>query len=238
MRSLTKLIESEIDDFKILGVVDSVEQAVSWFKTFKHPDIVFLDIQLADGLSFEIFKQIEIESSVIFITAFDHYALRAFRVNGLDYLLKPIEKHEFRSALEKHERRSAPLNFDYSKIMETLSAQNKQFKERILVKLGDKYIHISMDDIAYIFAEDGVTFSVTTNGSRHLIDYTLEGLFNSLNPAHFFRINRKIIIHVQSLQRTHSYINGRLKLELEPAPSFDVIVSRDTASGFKEWLDR
>lgn len=236
-KRLQQLIRIEIPAADIVAVIDSVKNAVEWLSSNNHPAIIFMDIQLADGLSFGIFEKITISSSVIFTTAFDHYAVKAFRVNGLDYLLKPVDPKELKVAIQKYFQVQSK-NIDYTSIIESLAKTQTTYKERLLIKLGNKLLHVPTDKIAYAFSEDGTTFAVTTDNVTHLADYTLEHLHENLDPACFFRISRKAIIHIQSLVRSHAYFNSRLKLDLTPTPTFDAIVSREKVNDFKQWLDR
>ena len=240
-KRLTKLINQFRPDCMILEVLDSVEGAIEWLETFKSPDLIFMDIQLADGLSFEIFNQTEITSPIIFTTAYDEYALQAFKVNSIDYLLKPIDPDDLEKALmqyAKYHENNHPTN-DTASIAQLLQTfAKKEYKERFLIKTGQQLTYLPVENIAYFYSDDGLIFASQKNGKRHNLDYTLDQLTAILNPDDFFRINRKIVIHLQAIQKIHTYFNSRLKLKLIPATELETIVSRDRVSDFKKWLDK
>ncbi len=235
-KRLTKLLKGSQPDAEVLEVLDSVEDSVTWFQSHSEPDLVFMDIQLADGQSFEIFEQCSFESPVIFTTAYDEYALKAFKVNSLDYLLKPIDPEELKAALDKFDRKLA--SGVSSKLLKELRQQlQPSYKERFLIKIGDQLKYIPVRDVAYFQAKEGGVFLHTEMGKRLLIDHKLEDLEQLLDPAAFLRINRAFVIQLKSVQKIHSYFNSRYKLELNPATKEEVIVSRDRSKNFKKWLD-
>jgi len=240
-KRLTKMVKQYRADCEILEVLDSVEGAVEWLETYKRPDLIFMDVQLADGISFEIFGQTEVTSPIVFTTAYDEYALRAFKVNSLDYLLKPIDPEELEKALCQYDKYHQNKNktVDNSAIEQLLSTlTKKEYKERFLVKIGQQLTYLRVVDIAYFYSDEGLIFACQQNGKRHNLDYTLDQLADVINPADFFRINRKIITNLKSIKKIHTYFNSRLKLELAPATSLETIVSRDRVSDFKKWLDK
>ena len=239
---LKQLIAECKPDAEIINVIDSVEASVLWFKTFAAPDLIFMDIQLADGLSFDIFLQTEVLAPVIFTTAFDQYSLKAFKVNSIDYLLKPIGADDLCAALEKYERyyekKSAlPERAIFEQLLQSMT-QKPHYKERFLVKTGQSMIHIGIDQTAYFFSEDSMVQVQTTGVKKYFIEQTLDHLEPILNPTSFFRINRKIILKIDAIQKIHPYFNNRLKLDLLPAFKEDVIVSRERVKEFKEWVDQ
>ncbi len=240
-KRLTKLVKQFRPEIEVLEVLDSVEHTVEWLETYKKPDLIFMDVQLADGVSFEIFGQTEVTSPIIFTTAYDEYALQAFKVNSLDYLLKPIDPEELEKALfqyDKYFKKNSKVvdNSAIEQLLQTLT--QKEYKERFLVKIGQQLTYLKVSDIAYFYSEDGLIFACQQNGKRHNLDYTLDQLIEVLNPADFFRINRKIITHLPSIKKIHTYFNSRLKLELFPATELETIVSRDRVGDFKRWLDK
>jgi len=240
-KRLTKLIQQEEAEAKIVGTLDSVESAVKWLKTFKTPDLVFMDIQLADGLSFDIFTKVEINSPIIFTTAYDQYALQAFKVNSVDYLLKPIDPDELRKAFAKFKMVYAhePTTYDQGAIEQLIQAMTKKdYKERFLVKTGQHLQYINVEDIAYFYSEDGLVHLQTNTTKRYIIDYTLDQLEGMIDPHCFFRINRKIITNICAVKKIHTYFNSRLLLDLAPKINLEVIVSRDRVGDFKQWLDK
>ncbi len=233
-RQLTKLLTLSRPSFQVLEALDSVDSAVRWLRTFPVPDLIFMDIQIADGLSFDIFRQTAVKSPVIFTTAFDHYAVQAFKVNAIDYLLKPIDPADLDRALDKFESQRVNTTFDYEAMARFF--QNDTYKDRFLVKNGQHFAFIQAADIAYLRSADGLTQAFCHNGKKHFIDHTLEELERLLDPRDFFRISRNMTLRVSAIQKIHPHLNGRLKLETSPPAPEDVLVSRERASEFKAWL--
>ena len=239
-KQLQKLLQKARGNTKVLEHLDSIESSVAWFTKYGMlPDLIFMDIQLADGLSFQIFQEIDITKPIIFTTAFDQYMLHAFKVNSIDYLLKPIDPDDLSHALDKYEKfysKQAPL--DYSQLISAIKHPQKEYQQRFLIKAGQELRFIQTQNIGYFYSEQGLVFAVQNDGKKFNIDFTLEQLAEKLDPKFFFRINRKFIIHVSSIHRIHTYFNGRLKLDLKPDCSLDVIVSRDRVGDFKDWLNQ
>lgn len=240
-RRLQKLLEEINDNIEILEVLDTVEESVSWLKTNTAPELIFMDIQLSDGISFDIFDQVTVTSPVIFTTAFDEYMLKAFKVNSIDYLLKPIKKEELVQSLEKYD--SLRKNFSASspdlnlkELVESVRLDDRKFKSRFLVKMGDKLIAIETSDIAYFYTHHGVVYLMTNKSNKYLIDYNLDELQQSLDPDVFYRANRQFILHFKSIQVVHKYHKGKLLVELDPKIEDQVIVSTEKATDFKNWL--
>ena len=247
------IIEDEINAFEYLQSIlrklrpeailqahlESVEDAVNWLYQNNQPDLIFLDIQLSDGLSFEIFKHIEVKSPIIFTTAFDQYAIDAFKVNSIDYLLKPIHIDELKRALNKYDQQKVLSNGDLSERIQSIFGKiNKQKKNRCLIKKGNHFEFINIDEIAFVNSEDGLTFLHTFNGKRHLYANTVEGLMNTLDEAAFFQINRGQIVNINAIQKFHSYFNQRLKIEMNiPGEKVELVVSRSKVPHFKNWVD-
>lgn len=239
-KRLTQLIVECQPSCEIVETIDSVEGAVKYLTNFQQPDLIFMDIQLADGLSFDIFSQTEVQAPVIFTTAYDQYTLKAFKVNSIDYLLKPIDPEELVAAFVKYEKLNQGQNNNVNQKMIAQLVANlstKSYKERFLVKIGQQLNYIAIEDIAYFFSEDGFVHAQTFQNKRHILDYTLDQLEGLIDPKDFFRINRKMVIKLPSIKKIHTYFNSRLKLELLPASHLEVIVSRDRVSDFKQWLD-
>lgn len=238
-RRIAQLIKECRPNAEILGPLDSVEAAVEWCSKHAAPDLAFMDIQLADGLSFEIFEATTIKCPVIFTTAYDEYAIKAFKVNSIDYLLKPINKTDLGAAFDKYDqlRAAATPTFDISELVKNFSRQN-DYKTRFLVKQGQRLIPIDIENVAYFFAEDKLVFLVTTDNHKYIVDYTLEQLEGQLNPQHFFRANRKVITTLAAVKDIHLSFNGKLKLYLKPdfTGKEEIFVSRERASDFKSWL--
>lgn len=219
----------------------SVEEAVQWFGSNQEPDLIFLDIQLSDGLSFEIFEQVEINSAIIFTTAYDEYALRAFKLNSIDYLLKPIQEDELANAIQKFQsNRAAIFGFNEQlnlfKQFMTNSSQ-PEYKERFSVKIGSQLKIIQLKEIMCFYSENKATYIKTIEDRNYLIDLSLEEIEKILNPNLFFRINRKFIIELTSIKEISIYSNSRLKISLLKYDNDDLIVSREKVNDFKKWIE-
>ena len=238
---LKRLVKACLPTAEIGPQIDSVEDAVLELGKNAKPDLIFMDVELADGLSFEIFREVKVEAPVIFVTAYDHYALKAFQVDGLHYVLKPIEAEALQQAIAKFQahRRSTARENDYAQLLHLLEAQpQKQYKERFLIKQGSQLSFVAVSDVAWFQAQSGYVCLVTQDGFQTVVDFTLEQLRAELDPSRFFQVNRKFVLSIGSIQRIEPYFNHRLQLTLSPAPGEEVIVSRDRVAGFKAWLDR
>jgi two-component system response regulator LytT len=236
---LVKAIDSSIE---IVGNTRSIKSSVEWLLQHKHPDIILMDIELTDGQSFEIFNHVNIKSMVIFTTSYDEYALQAFKVNSVDYLLKPIKREELKNALEKYQQwqqkfSSSSLNIEHL-INELKQQQSPSWRSRFLVKVGQKLISIETPEIAYFYAEGRLSYFITWDKQKHILDYTIEELEQMLDPKQFYRANRGFIIHIKAVSQIHNYFNGKLKLELQPAIDKEVLISREKATEFKEWMGK
>ncbi|MFZ4796788.1 MAG: LytR/AlgR family response regulator transcription factor [Bacteroidia bacterium] len=222
----------------ILATADSIESAVIAINDNPETELLLMDIELADGQSFEIFNRININCPVVFTTAYDEFALKAFKVNSIDYLLKPIEKEELKLALEKFKTiYQNNSNTDSLKLMlEQINLNKNTKKERFLVKLGDRLISVSTNDIAYFNSKDKLTFLVTKNSNKYVVDYTLDELNLILDSKNFFHLNRQFIAAFSSIINIHTYFNGKLKIQLFPTVDEEVIVSREKANELKNWL--
>ena len=224
-------------EFELLDIVDTVEDSVAWFKTHEAPDLVFMDIQLADGLSFEIFSQVPVKSPIIFTTAFDQYAIKAFKVNSVDYLLKPIQQADLRSALQKFTDSRQGKSMDMDIVSRMLAdLQRSQERKGILVKEGDGFVQIQIADLLYVYSEDSITFGVTTS-KRFIIEETLDELQTSLNASEFYRINRGQLVAKKAIKKIDRYFNHRLKLTVANDREMEFIVSRPQTTSFKAWLN-
>lgn len=236
---LSKLLKSVDANIEIVDVIDSVETAISYLKHKSGLDLIFMDIQLSDGLSFDIFNETEVKVPIIFTTAFDQYTLSAFKVHSIDYLLKPIEPEELSAAIDKFKEyfsnEASVDNNDLHKLVKDLMP--KKYKERFLVKTRKELKYVAIDQIAYFYSEDGYTHLVTHTGQKQIIDYKLDELEAMVDPDKYFRINRKMIVELHSILKIETYFNSRLKLKLNPPHPSDVIVSRERCTKFKFWLD-
>lgn len=221
-------------------LLHSVEESIDWFQNNIHPDLIFLDIQLSDGLSFEIFEQIDIKSAVIFTTAYDEYALRAFKLNSIDYLLKPIDEDELEIAIKKFKnqlQKSSVSNLDFEMIKKMLLGnETKEFKSRYSVKIGQQLKVISIDEVECFYSENKGTYLHTFENRNYLLDSTLEQIEEELNPKSFYRVSRKFIIPLKAIHEIQVYSNSRLKVILPSYNEEEVIVSREKVSDFKSWI--
>lgn len=229
---------------QIIEYLDSIEDSVEWLKTNARPDLIFMDIQLADGLSFEIFNQVQVMAPVVFTTAYDEYAIRAFKVNSIDYLLKPVEEEALQAALLKFEKMKQqysevpkPTYLSTSQIDQLLRLGKSDYKTRFVSVIGDKIKHVGVEQIAYFFADDNTVYLVTLDRKKLIINYTLDDLEPLLDPRQFFRVNRKYLAKISAIGDVNKYFNSRLKITLLPPVEDEVLVSRRRVQGFLEWMD-
>jgi len=236
LQSMVKKMQPKAN---ILAHLDSVEDSVNWLHQHEQPDVIFMDIQLADGLCFEIFNYVKVKAPIIFTTAFDQYAIEAFKVNSIDYLLKPVNPEDLMKALQKYQAQQAATAGAFNQQIQSVFGQlNRQKKHRCLVKRGNHFEFIEVSDIAFVHSESSITFLHTFDGKRHLYNNTIEGLVKSLDETLFFQISRHQIVNINAVQKIHPYFNQRLKLELNtPTESIEFLVSRSKISSFKNWID-
>jgi len=236
---LEKLVLQSSFEIKVIGRVDSVKNAIKWFLKNPAPELIFMDIDLGDGLCFEIFEVIDLKSPIIFTTAYDEYAIQAFKVNSVDYLLKPVNKEELEQAVQKHTQVSEAYSSSLNKNIEKAAKMvTKGFKERFIIKIGEHLKTLTAKEIGFIFSRDKASYAVTLENRNYLIDYTLDNLEGLLDSKRFFRINRKYIVSYKSIKDIITYSNSRLRLILNGSEDNDIIVSRDRVNNFKSWLDR
>lgn len=235
-RRLIKLINDIIPDCEIFGNLDTVTSSVEWLNNNPQPDLIFLDIQLADGISFEIFEHVKVTSPIIFCTAFDQYAIKAFKLNSIDYLLKPVDPDELKNALNKFQSGRKAPEITLDQIRDLLQPVQKVYKNRFLVKIGERIQTIAIDEIGIFYSEDKVTFLMTKQGKKFIIDHTLDEVENLLDPELFFRLNRKYISSIGAIKGVFTYSNSRLKIQLENSSDNDILISREKMAGFKNWL--
>lgn len=222
-------------------MLHSVDESIEWFQNNEHPDLIFLDIQLSDGLSFEIFETVTVKSAIIFTTAYDEYALQAFKLNSIDYLLKPIDDNELAKAFSKYTERTQKqqsVTLDFSEIQKLLVNPNEQrYKKRFSVKVGQHLKLISVDDVECFYSENKGTYLYSKNGRNYLLDTTLEQLEEELSPHTFFRINRKFFVNINAIKDMVSYTNSRIQIHLNTFNAHGVIVARERVKAFKTWLE-
>lgn len=239
---LKKTLVSLDSNIEVVAELPSVQDSVNWFKSSPEVDLVFTDIQLTDGHSFEIFPQVEINVPIIFVTAFDEFAIRAFELNSIDYLLKPYDEIALERALDKFKKMSSMFqsteSIDLSELKQLITGSNPNgYKKHLLAKIGDEYRRIGCEDIAYFEAEGNTVFLTTREKKRLIIEYSLDELSSYIDPQEFYRINRQILINHTAIKKIHKYFNHRLKLQVYPEANQDVLVSRARVNGFLEWLD-
>ncbi len=238
---LIELIQDLRPGTEVLASLKSVEAALLWLENNQEPDLIISDIELLDGSSFEIFDQHPLQCPVIFTTAYNQYAIKAFDVNSVDYLLKPIQKEKLSQAMEKYDQRKGALNsnsLDIEKIREVIQGSNVQYKSRFLVKYGQRIKAIPVEQIAYFFSQDKLTYLVTFDGKKLPLDQTLEELDGVLDPKNYFRVNRKFIVHFDAVSDIHPYFKGRVKLVLQPESTEEIVISSEKTPVFKQWLDQ
>lgn len=236
---LKKMITGELPGANILPPIVSIKSAIEWFSSNPAPDLIFLDVHLADGQSFEIFKQVKVTRPIIFTTAYDQYALEAFKLSSIDYLLKPIKKEELKRAIEKFLHLTPPPNSEANiqKLLSTLQGQPTAYKQRFVVKYGEHIKTLEMADSAYFYTENKANFLVTKDNKRYAIDYNLDQLEEVLDPKKFFRINRQFIIGFHAITEMFSYSKSRVLIKLNPPSKLETIVSSERSASFKSWLD-
>lgn len=236
-RRLQRMVEKL--GMPVSDMLHSVEEAIEWFGRNEHPDLIFLDIQLSDGLSFEIFDAVEVKSAVIFTTAYDEYALRAFKLNSIDYLLKPIDDEELQEALEKYRDRipASRIQLDFEEVKKMLiNPLDRQHKKRFTVKIGQHLKMVQIEEIECFYSENKGTYIHTSEGRNYLLDTTLDALEDELPPDTFYRVSRKFYVNIKAIKDIISYTNARLKLKLYRYNGQEIIVSRERVRDFKDWL--
>jgi len=241
LRLLEGMIKKLRPGWEVVKTFESVKSSIEWLQQNPHPDLFFMDIQLADGLCFSIFDQVEVKSMVIFTTAYDNYAIRAFKVNSIDYLLKPFKEKDLEAAIEKFENfrqlsEKVASNQDYSEILEAIREGEKKYRKRFLVSKGAAFYKLPVEDIAYFYSETRTTTAVTFNRQNHVVDFSLEALEEQLDPETFFRVNRQVVVNIQSIEKIENYFGGKLKVRMNPPFENEVVVSRLKAMDFKAWV--
>lgn len=248
VKKLKKTLLSVDESANVVGEADSIKSTVSWLENNPSPDLILMDIELADGQSFEIFNHVQVKSPVIFITSYDEYALKAFKVNSVDYLLKPVQKEDLSLALDKYRQmkkmyaaeKEASSSISIDALVKELQQklQTKEYRKRFLVKHGQKLVSVDVDEIAYFFSDGRLNFFKTTDNRKFVVDYTMDELNDMLDPDKYFRISRSFFISVNSVSQIHDYFGNRLMLQLKPETDKEAIVSREKVSDFKNWLGK
>lgn len=236
-KSLTRTLKQNFPDLEIIGTTDSVKNTVEWLQT-NQPDLIFMDIELSDGICFEIFRQTEVKAKVIMTTAYDSYALKAFEAGSVDYLLKPIDVTDLQRAVGRCRTRENNINIEA--LMKALSEQapQKEYKERYIIKINDRIVPLNVSDIAYVYSEDKNNYLVTTDGQKYIIDSSLDVMNEELDPKNFFRISRSCIVSINSIKSIVKQPGGRLRINAYPAPPYEMTVSRSRVDDFLLWLEK
>lgn len=245
-KKLTKTVASVDESAEVIGVADSIQGTVEWLNNNPTPDLILMDIELADGQSFEIFGLTEVKSPVIFTTSYDEFALQAFKVNSIDYLLKPVQKEDLEAALNKFKQLKSMYKEDkkedvsIEQIVKELQQklQPKEYRKRFLVKHGQKLISIEIDEIAYFFSDGRLNFFKTLDNRKFVVDYTMDEMEEMLDPDKYFRISRSFYVSINSIDQIHDYFGNRLLLHLNPPVDKESIVSREKVSDFKKWMGK
>lgn len=238
LEGLLKTYDNEIE---ILAKISSVSKGIEWFKKNASPDLIFLDIDLGDGLSFEIIENLNLGTAIIFTTAYDEYAIKAFKVNSIDYLLKPIDLEELSAAINKYKNLSfqnISSQMMLENISDTINKLNKSFKNRFIVKVGEQIKWFSVDNISFFFSRDKSTYIHADDGRNYPIDYTVEQIEGMVNPEAFYRANRKYLLSIKCIERIITMSKNKIKIVLKNWDDQNVFVSRDRMKGFKSWLDK
>ena len=247
VKKLRKTLESVDSSAEVVGVADSIRSSVTWLQQNPAPDLILMDIELADGQSFEIFDKVEVKSTVIFTTSYDEYALKAFKVNSVDYLLKPIQKEDLQVALNKLKTMKTmygslpsadPLNVENLVKELQQKLQPKEFRKRFLVKHAQKLVSVEVDEIAYFYSDGRLNFFKTLDNKKFVVDYTMDELEEMLDPEKYFRISRSFYVSIASIDQIHDYFGNRLMLHLKPAVDKESIVSREKVTDFKKWMGK
>lgn len=238
-KRLYKMVEELMPEAEIVNSIASIVAAVKWFNSNPLPNLIFADIHLADGSSFEIFKQVKIDCPIIFITAYDQYALQAFKLNSIHYLLKPVKKEELSLAIERFRKHHTAQQFpaeNFEKMLSALSKPAGNYKERFVIRFGEHIKTIESQDIAYFYTENKANFAVMKDAKRYPIDNNLDELEHLINPKFFFRINRQFIVSYQAIAEMVSYSKARVLIKLNPPTKYETIVSTERSASFKLWL--
>lgn len=241
--SLESAINQYIPDVEVVGKIDSVEKAILWFSNPDNKvDIAFMDVELSDGMCFNIFDEVKIDAQVIITTAYDTYAIKAFKICSVDYLLKPIDTNELIIAVNRcRENRNNKKQIDYDTLLSAFNSMRtvpvNQYKERFSVRLGDKIVIIQMSNVAYLYSEDKTNYVVMKDARKYIIDASLNEISETLNPSDFFRLSRSVVASVGAIQKVMRYSNSRIKVILEPAHDFEIFVGRFKVNSFLRWID-
>jgi DNA-binding LytR/AlgR family response regulator len=236
---LEKILKEITPEITVLAKLGSIKESVKWLM-LNSADLIFLDIQLSDGLSFSIFDQVSVQTPVIFTTAYDQYAIKAFQLNSVSYLLKPIRKNDLAESLQKYKSLKSAFSIDFDSLLSVIQGNKPEYRKRFLIQIADKFRKVEVEDIAFFYASDRNVFLTTLDGHSYPMDISLDSLENVIDPALFFRINRKYIVSMKSIANMFAWSRSRIKLVLKPATDdeMDTIVSIDRTADFKKWMNK
>lgn len=241
-KKLQKTLAAVDASATVVGITDSIQSTVEWLRSNNQADLILMDIELADGQSFEVFNQVDVKAPVIFTTSYDEYALKAFKVNSVDYLLKPVQTEDLQAALNKYKKLEAAKGSDVSiealvkQIQQQL--QPKEYRRRFLVKHAQKLVSVDVDEVAYFYSDGRLNFFKTADGKKYVVDYTMDELEEMLDPAAFFRISRSFYVSINAVEKIDDYFGNRLMLQLKPSVDKEALVSREKVSEFKKWMGK
>ena len=238
-KSLTRVLMQNFSDMEIVGYTDSIKSTVKWLKEDADSvDVIFMDVELADGVCFEIFRQVDVKARVIMTTAYDNYALKAFEAGSVDYLLKPVDASALKRAVARCRMSGGQLNVEA--LMRTLGRNTlkKEYKERYIVRFNDRIVPLETSNIAYIYSEEKNNYLITFDGQKYIIDSSLDVVADEFNPDQFFRISRSCIVSLKAISSIIKQPGGRLRIMAEPEPGFELSVSRSRVDDFLRWLER
>ena len=247
VKKLRKTLASVDDTAQVVGVADSIRSSVNWLQNNPAPDLILMDIELCDGQSFEIFDRVDVKSTVIFTTSYDEFALKAFKVNSVDYLLKPVQKEDLQAALAKLQNMKAiygaqnsPVGLNVESLVKELQSklQPKGFRKRFLVKHAQKLVSVEVEEIAYFYSDGRLNFFKTYDNRKFVVDYTMDELEEMLDPERYFRVSRSFYVSINSIDQIHDYFGNRLLLHLKPAVDKEALVSREKVMDFKLWMGK
>jgi len=247
VKKLRKTLLSVDESAEVVSVTDSIRSSVSWLQQNPAPDLILMDIELADGQSFEIFDKVDVKSTVIFTTSYDEFALKAFKVNSVDYLLKPIQKEDLQAALDKFKKMksmysqqvgTAALNVDNLVKELQQKLQPKEYRKRFLVKMAQKLVSVETAEIAYFYSDGRLNFFKTNDNKKFVVDYTMDELEDMLDPDKYFRISRSFYVSIHCIEKIDEYFGNRLILQLKPAVDKEALVSREKVTDFKKWMGK
>lgn len=243
VKKLHKMLVGLDKDIEVIAHLDCIESSVEWLQNNEAPDLIMMDIELLDGQSFEIFNRVKVKSPVIFTTSYDEYALKAFKVNSVDYLLKPIQKEDLAAALDKYKKMfvaaaPAPINMDLLVKELQQKLQPREFRKRFLVKNVQKLVSVETDEIAYFYSDGRLNFFKTCDNKKYVVDYTMDELDEMLDPERYFRISRSFYVSINSVDQINDYFGNRLILSLKPVVDKEALVSREKVTEFKRWLGK